>query len=145
MNFLRRITESQNRKQSLDDINLDQFLKIANYEDTVKELDIYYGIGKLNNTFGAIFNLLMMKNSFLCLHIVKRQLLQFQSPISGLFPVLSTDTEVGSVRDSVYCAAAVWSLYQAYRYVVIQTSPLCYDLLLLANIGWSNKFFTNTH
>lgn len=42
-------------------------------------------------------------------------MLQFQSPISGLFPVLSTDNEVGSVRDSVYCAAAVWSLYQAYR------------------------------
>lgn len=38
--------EAQNRKQSLDDINLDQFLKIANYEDTVKELDIYYGIGE---------------------------------------------------------------------------------------------------
>ncbi|XP_031623175.1 probable phosphorylase b kinase regulatory subunit beta isoform X5 [Contarinia nasturtii] len=82
--------EPQGRKQSLDDINLDQFLKVANYEDTVKELDMYYGI-------------------------VKRQLLQFQSPISGLFPVLSTDNEVGSVRDSVYCAAAVWSLYQAYR------------------------------
>lgn len=46
---------------------------------------------------------------------VKRQLLQFQSPISGLFPVFSTDTEVGSVRDSIYCAAAIWSLYQAYR------------------------------
>lgn len=38
--------EPQTRKQSLDDINLDQFLKIANYEDTVKELDVYYGIGK---------------------------------------------------------------------------------------------------
>lgn len=37
--------EQQNRKQSFDDINLDQFLKIANYEDTVKELDVYYGIG----------------------------------------------------------------------------------------------------
>lgn len=37
--------EPQNRKQSFDDINLDQFLKIANYEDTVKELDVYYGIG----------------------------------------------------------------------------------------------------
>lgn len=46
---------------------------------------------------------------------MKRQLLQFQSPITGLFPVLSTDREVGSIRDSVYCAAAIWSLYQAYR------------------------------
>lgn len=78
------------RQGSLDDINLDQFLKTSNYEDTVKQLDIYYGI-------------------------VKRQMLRYQSPITGLFPVMSTDQEVGSVRDSVYCAAAVWSLYQAYR------------------------------
>jgi len=35
----------------------------------------------------------------------------------GLFPVLSSDTEVGSVRDSIYGAAAIWSLYQAYRFV----------------------------
>lgn len=34
------------RQGSIDDINLDQFLKISNYEDTVKQLDIYYGIGK---------------------------------------------------------------------------------------------------
>jgi phosphorylase kinase alpha/beta subunit len=47
--------------------------------------------------------------------LVKRQLLQFQSPISGLFPVLSTDKEVGSIRDSIYCAAAIWSLYQSYK------------------------------
>lgn len=42
-------------------------------------------------------------------------MLLHQSPVTGLFPVLSTEKEVGSVRDSVYCAAAVWSLYQAYR------------------------------
>lgn len=42
-------------------------------------------------------------------------MLQFQSPITGLFPVLTTDTEIGSIRDSVYCAAAIWSLYQAYK------------------------------
>lgn len=34
------------RHNSLEDINLDQFLKTSNYEDTVKQLDIYYGIGK---------------------------------------------------------------------------------------------------
>lgn len=33
------------RQGSIDDINLDHFLKISNYEDTVKQLDIYYGIG----------------------------------------------------------------------------------------------------
>ncbi|CAD7086045.1 unnamed protein product [Hermetia illucens] len=78
------------KQEARDDKNVDQFLKTSNYENTVRQLDIYYGI-------------------------VKRQLLQYQSPISGLFPVMSTDQEVGSVRDSVYCAAAVWSLYQAYR------------------------------
>lgn len=46
---------------------------------------------------------------------VKRQLLRFQSPITGLFPVLSSDLHIGSVRDSIYCASAVWGLYQAYR------------------------------
>ncbi|KAL1514297.1 hypothetical protein ABEB36_003576 [Hypothenemus hampei] len=75
---------------TLEDINFDQFIKIANYEETVRQLDVYYGT-------------------------VKRQLLRYQSPITGLFPVLSTDTEIGSVRESVYCAAAVWGLYQAYR------------------------------
>lgn len=57
------------RQASLEDINLDQFLKISNYEETIKQLDIYYGI-------------------------VKRQLLQNQSEITGLFPQLSTDKEV---------------------------------------------------
>ncbi|XP_044751763.1 probable phosphorylase b kinase regulatory subunit beta isoform X2 [Coccinella septempunctata] len=73
-----------------DSMNIEQFLKISNYENTVKQLDVYYGI-------------------------VKRQLLRYQCPITGLFPVLSIDTEVGSIRDSIYCAAAVWGLYQAYR------------------------------
>ncbi|XP_046961830.1 probable phosphorylase b kinase regulatory subunit beta [Vanessa cardui] len=78
------------RQGSIDDINAQQFLKISNYEETVRQLDIYYAI-------------------------VKRQLLRFQSPITGLFPVLSSDLHIGSVRDSIYCAAAVWGLYQAYR------------------------------
>ncbi|CAG9825330.1 unnamed protein product [Phaedon cochleariae] len=71
--------------------SIDDNIYIAsNYEGTVRQLDIYYGI-------------------------VKRQLLCYQSPITGLFPVLSTDIEVGSVRDSIYCASAVWGLFQAYR------------------------------
>lgn len=65
-------------------------LKMSNYEETVRQLDIYYGI-------------------------VKRQLLRYQSSITGLFPVVSTEKEVASVRESIYCAAAIWSLYQAYR------------------------------
>ncbi|XP_049708176.2 probable phosphorylase b kinase regulatory subunit beta isoform X4 [Helicoverpa armigera] len=84
------IPEIMIRQGSIDDINSQQFLKISNYEDTVRQLDIYYAI-------------------------VKRQLLRFQSPITGLFPVLSSDLHIGSVRDSIYCASAVWGLYQAYR------------------------------
>ncbi|XP_011505944.1 PREDICTED: probable phosphorylase b kinase regulatory subunit beta isoform X2 [Ceratosolen solmsi marchali] len=61
-----------------------------NYEHTIMVLDMYYGI-------------------------VKRQILHYQSCITGLFPQVSTDKTVGSVRESIYCAAAIWSLYQAYR------------------------------
>jgi phosphorylase kinase alpha/beta subunit len=47
--------------------------------------------------------------------LVKRQLLRHQSPTSHLFPATSTDTELASIRDSLYCASAVWALGQAYR------------------------------
>lgn len=33
------------RQGSIIDLDIDMFLKISNYEDTVKKLDIYYGIG----------------------------------------------------------------------------------------------------
>ncbi|XP_066991730.1 probable phosphorylase b kinase regulatory subunit beta isoform X2 [Anabrus simplex] len=78
------------RHGSVIDLDGDLVLKMCNYEDTVRQLDIYYGI-------------------------VKRQLLRYQSCITGLFPIISTEGTVASVRDSVYCAAAIWSLYQAYR------------------------------
>ncbi|XP_026821358.1 probable phosphorylase b kinase regulatory subunit beta isoform X1 [Rhopalosiphum maidis] len=78
------------KNTSFVDTDVDLHLKISNYEETVKHLDIYYGI-------------------------VKRQLLRYQSAITGLFPVMSDDKKVASVRDSVYCAAAIWSLFQAYR------------------------------
>lgn len=93
-----------------DSIFLDQFLKVANYEDTVRQLDIYYGIGALRHEI--IYLRSWVTNDYV---LVKRQLLRYQSPITGLFPVLSSDTEIGSVRESVYCAAAVWGLYQSYR------------------------------
>ena len=86
-----RISQVRNVRQgSVIDLDIDMFLKISNYEDTVRQLDIYYGI-------------------------VKRQLLRYQSCITGLFPQISSDNVAGSVRESIYCAAAVWSLYQAYR------------------------------
>ncbi|XP_003397457.1 probable phosphorylase b kinase regulatory subunit beta isoform X1 [Bombus terrestris] len=87
----KRASQIRNARQgSIIDLDIDMFLKISNYEDTVRQLDIYYGI-------------------------VKRQLLRYQSCITGLFPQVSNDKVVGSVRESIYCAAAVWSLYQAYR------------------------------
>nr|XP_024219665.1 probable phosphorylase b kinase regulatory subunit beta [Halyomorpha halys] len=64
--------------------------KISSYEEVVGQLDIFYGI-------------------------IKRQLLRYQSPVTGLFPCISTDETIGSVRESIYCAAAIWSLYQSYR------------------------------
>ncbi|KAK0088116.1 hypothetical protein PV325_013112 [Microctonus aethiopoides] len=84
------LSNNTSRQGSVYDLDIDMFLKISNYEDTVRQLDIYYGI-------------------------VKRQILRYQSCITGLFPQVSSDKIVASVRESIYCAAAVWSLYQAYR------------------------------
>nr|XP_002732441.1 PREDICTED: phosphorylase b kinase regulatory subunit beta-like [Saccoglossus kowalevskii] len=48
--------------------------------------------------------------------IVKQQILCYQSPITGLFPVdTSAINQEAKVRDSVYCAVALWSLALAYR------------------------------
>lgn len=33
------------RQGSIDETNINQYSKISNYEDTVRQLDIYYGIG----------------------------------------------------------------------------------------------------
>ncbi|KAL3244039.1 hypothetical protein MRX96_019610 [Rhipicephalus microplus] len=72
-----------------DTVDVDS-IKLTNYTDTVHHLDKFYGQ-------------------------VKRQLLNFQSPTTGLFPRLSRDKEHGYVRDSIYCAVAIWSLYQSYK------------------------------
>lgn len=86
-------TDSFNPKRSrigsLSEIDVEQ-VKIANYADTVRQLDAYYGQ-------------------------VKRQLLNFQNPITGLFPRHSKDKTEGYIRDSIYCATAVWSLFQSYK------------------------------
>lgn len=52
---------------------------------------------------------------FMFIFLVKRQLLNFQSSTTGLFPQMTQETEIASIRDSIYCAVAVWSLYQAYK------------------------------
>lgn len=33
------------QSSGLDEINFDQFIKTANYEETVRQLDVYYGMG----------------------------------------------------------------------------------------------------
>lgn len=51
---------------------------------------------------------------------VDRHLIKFQSPTTGLFPIFSNDKHhprVGHVRDTIYCATAVWSLRQCYAKV----------------------------
>lgn len=78
------------RHYSIYEMDIESRLHFSNYEDNVQQLDVYYGI-------------------------VKRQLLKYQHPITGLFPSVSTDDKVGSVRESIYCGAAIWSLFQAYR------------------------------
>lgn len=44
--MLQPIPDIMIRQGSIDDINAQQFLKISNYEDTVRQLDIYYAIGR---------------------------------------------------------------------------------------------------
>eukprot|EP00096_Caligus_rogercresseyi_P007374 TRINITY_DN25218_c0_g1_i1.p1 TRINITY_DN25218_c0_g1~~TRINITY_DN25218_c0_g1_i1.p1 ORF type:complete len:221 (-),score=43.38 TRINITY_DN25218_c0_g1_i1:106-768(-) len=47
--------------------------------------------------------------------LVKRQLIKYQSPFTGLFPATSSTKNVGSVKESIYSAMAIWSLHLAYR------------------------------
>lgn len=48
------------RHGSVDDINAQQFMKISNYEDTVRQLDIYYAIGNY-----LLFVLIFFYNVFI--------------------------------------------------------------------------------
>ncbi|KAH9489748.1 hypothetical protein Btru_036653 [Bulinus truncatus] len=50
--------------------------------------------------------------------LLKHQILRYQSPTNGLFPSIGSDkntNRIAHVRDSLYCAVAVWSLSQAYK------------------------------
>ena len=75
--------------------------------DTVAQLDQYYGL-------------------------VKRQLLRYQSPTSHLYPDRSTNTSQGHLRDSIYCSAAVWTLYQ-----VLLLSICIFKGIALSFFYWS--------
>ncbi|GFS71834.1 probable phosphorylase b kinase regulatory subunit beta [Nephila pilipes] len=83
------VIQYRSRLASLTEYDVEQ-VKIANYADTVKQLDAYYGQ-------------------------VKRQILNHQSSTTGLFPQMTQENEIASIRDSIYCAVSIWSLYQAYK------------------------------
>ena len=72
-------------------------------KETIEQLDGYYGL-------------------------VKRQLLKYQSPTSHLFPSKSSNSEHANIRDSIYCSAAVWSLYQ----VKYRSQTVVYRMLVLS-------------
>ncbi|OTF80695.1 phosphorylase b kinase regulatory subunit beta-like protein [Euroglyphus maynei] len=76
----------QNPRQKLSSRHLRIF---ASYAECLRGLDQFYGQAK-------------------------RQILQYQSPTTGLFPSMSNDEIEASIRDSIYCSMAIWSLYQAY-------------------------------
>lgn len=59
---------------------------------------------------------------------VKRQLLQNQSPVTGLFPRISSDSIESHIRDTLYCACAIWSLYQAYTKRIDDDNGKAYEL-----------------
>lgn len=40
-----------------ENINLDQFLKISDYEDTVRQLDIYYGMGRCGDSVANVVDI----------------------------------------------------------------------------------------
>ena len=48
---------------------------------------------------------------------VKDQILKYQHPITGLFPIDPNDINcvISHVRDSVYCATAIWALHKCYK------------------------------
>ena len=58
-----------------------------------------------------------LPNYFLSPYIfsVKRHLLRYQNPITGLYPVTSSEKQVGSIRDTIYCCMSTWSLGQAFK------------------------------
>jgi hypothetical protein len=49
--------------------------------------------------------------------LVFDQIIQYQSPTTGLFPIFSQSSEIGHVRDTIYCAICVWALRQCYSKV----------------------------
>ncbi|XP_053210887.1 probable phosphorylase b kinase regulatory subunit beta isoform X2 [Panonychus citri] len=88
---------------NLNEEEVAEAMRMANYADIIRQLDHFYGQ-------------------------VKRQLLQFQSPTSGLFPRLSSELREAHVRDTLYCSTAIWALYQAYTKRIDDDNGKAYEL-----------------
>ncbi|CAH8476965.1 unnamed protein product [Heterobilharzia americana] len=80
-------------------------------------------------------------------NVVKSQILRFQHPISGLFPLIPKDPNCrySHVRDSVYCATVVWALHQCFsrvdddeghQYELGQSAVKCMRSILM---GWMQQ------
>ncbi|KAH8852791.1 putative phosphorylase b kinase regulatory subunit beta [Schistosoma japonicum] len=79
--------------------------------------------------------------------VVKNQILRFQHPISGLFPLvpMNSNCRYSHVRDSVYCATVVWALHQCFarinddegrHYELGQSAVKCMRGILM---GWMQQ------
>lgn len=79
------------------------------------ELDDYYQKCNFSHSIADFLSLLFLIILIL-LSIVFRTIIQYQSPTTGLFPQFSNSSNpnIGHVRDTCYCAIAVWSLRQCY-------------------------------
>ncbi|XP_074596795.1 putative phosphorylase b kinase regulatory subunit beta isoform X2 [Brevipalpus obovatus] len=90
-------------KRMREDDGVNEGLRMFSYSEIIRKLDQFYGQAK-------------------------RQLLQFQSPTTGLFPRLSSDLIEAHVRDTLYCSAAIWALYQAYTKRIDDDNGKAYEL-----------------
>nr|CAH8827810.1 unnamed protein product [Trichobilharzia regenti] len=79
--------------------------------------------------------------------VVKSQILRFQHPISGLFPLIpmNSNCRYSHVRDSVYCATVVWALHRCFsrvdddegrHYELGQSAVKCMRSILM---GWMQQ------
>lgn len=113
------------------------------HEEVVLQLGQYYGQGKYLFEMCVCVCVSMSRQYFcyrlfnrLTIHLftpirqhkAKRQILRYQSATSGLFPRLSNDQQDAHIRDSIYCAAAVWSLYVAYTKRIDDDKGKAHDL-----------------
>ena len=68
--------------------------------------------------FSISKKLVLISEIILFFQLVKRQILRFQSPTTGLFPSMSNDVTEAVILDSIFCSAAIWAVYQAYHRLI---------------------------